>query len=339
MHRLNPDIPNTDIAAGDNPFGTARNTVTPGDGTATPLIEKWLNDLYYAFYAPIFKSGLVPSGVQENTNNSDFYNALILIMNTHKSTDFFNPTPQDSPNNTIKLARGVTRDPDDPTSEPVVIAAGAADAITFPGVTADSRIDRLVFNKTGAIIQKLGVQAAFPTPPALVEGEGPICRTLVTTIGAPIFDNIQDLIIPERIINRLQKSVTAGLTSAKATSHTRSIAAGSGVQLVPHGMTQIPNKLRFNAGYDQLNGASFSGDCIFNGSTYEQMCNMFSSSVSLAKPAVKLGSVLHVQQNAGVDTYTGIVTDIDITNVHITWTAVGGAIAGNIPFGLLASVT
>ena len=210
MLKLNPDIPNTNIAAGDDDHGTARNSVTPGDGTATPLIEKWLNDHYYAFYAVIKKAGLVPSGTRENTSASDFSDALTILMEQFQSADFFNPTPQLVPNNTVRLARSVVRDPDDPTSEPIPVAAGAADAISIAGVaTNKTRKDRFAFTKTGAIVYKIGVEVTLPAPSVpipYVDGEEPICQILITTDGTPIIDNSVDSIIDERIINRLQKS-------------------------------------------------------------------------------------------------------------------------------------
>ncbi len=213
MLKLNPDVPNTDVAAGDDKFGSARNSVTRLDGTATPLIEKWLNDIYYALYAVVDKAGVVPSGTRENANTSDFYNSLVLLMNAHQSADFFNPTPQDTPDNTVKLSKAVVRDPDDPTSEPVQVAAGSADAITISGVsTGDTRRDRFAFDKTGAIVHKVGTPVTLPSPsipPAYVAGEEPICQIFVSTDGTPVIDNLADIIIDERNINRLQKSDAA----------------------------------------------------------------------------------------------------------------------------------
>ena len=205
MLNLETDVPQTNVGTPSQPFGVHRDDITPGDETGTPLLKKTQNDLYYAFYAVIQKAGETLNNQEENVNTSNFFNALVTLMNQHVSADFLNPTPQNTPDNTIKLARGVVSDPNDPISEPIIIAADAASGLPFPGVTADSRIDRLVYDKTGAIIQKLGTQEAFPTPPALLAGEAPICRTLITTIGTPVLDNLQDLITDERVINTLPK--------------------------------------------------------------------------------------------------------------------------------------
>lgn len=242
MLNIELDIPNTNPGGANQPFGTTKDDLTPGDETGTPLIKKWLNDLYYANYAVLFKAGVTPNGLEENTSASDFVTALTKLMEEFQSADFFNPTPQDIPNNTIKLSRAVIQDPQDPTADPLLIAAGAADGDPIPGVTADSRIDRGVFTKTGFLL-KLGVQAAFPVPPVLLETEAPIFRTLVTTVGAPVFDNSQDLIINERVINRLPRLdipntagriILSGRVLANGTTDTNeNFGSGAGFSVVP----------------------------------------------------------------------------------------------------------
>lgn len=336
MLNIETDIPNTIPGAGTTPFGQFKDDAFPGDESGTPLIQKWPNDIYYGMFATLFKAGLTPNGTNENISVSQFVDALTILMEQFQSSNFLNPTPQQIPNNTVKLSRGVTRDPDDPTSEPIIIPAGSADSLIFTGVTTDSRIDRLVFDKTGTITLKVGVQAAFPTPPALLEGEEPICRVLISTVGTPVIDNVADIITPERVINRLQRSLSFARPS-KAVQSSRLTSAGNGVQLVPHGVVgQIPNKLTFHSAWDQINGASMSGTCIFNGTTFEQGCSMFSSATGVAKPFVKLGSVLHIQDNSGVNTYTGVVTGIDGTNVSITWTKSATAPPGEIDFVMIS---
>ena len=339
MFKLNPDIPNTDVAAGDENFGSAKDDGFAGDNTGTPLIEKWLNDLYYAFYAVCFKNGITPSGNQENTATSDFFDALEAMMNTHQSANFFNPTPQNTPNNTVKLSRAVVRDPNDPTSEPIVVPAGAADGLPVTGVTAgDTRRDRFFWDKTGAVIKVVGTPQTLPTPstpPAIPAGFGPICQVLISTDGSPVLNNVADIIIDERIINRLQRSTAV---PSKAVQASRVISAGNGVQTISHGLNSAPTKLEFKISYDQINGASSSGTCIHNGVTFEQGCNMFESAASAGKAFVKLGSVIHVQTNGGADTYTGVITDIDDDDAFITWTGAGGAVPGQLDFIMISSI-
>lgn len=211
MLNIETNIPQTLAGVGTKPFGAFKDDLTPGDNSGTGLIAKWPTDIYYALMSVVFKANLTPSGIVENVSASDFCDALTKLMEEFMSSDFLNPTPQLVPGNTIKLAKGVTRDPNDSTSEPILIPKGGADGLSFPGVTADSRIDRLYTDKTGTIFQILGVQDAFPVPPTLPIGSIPICRTLITTIGSPVLDNVQDLIFDERVQNRAQQTSNPAL--------------------------------------------------------------------------------------------------------------------------------
>jgi hypothetical protein len=228
MLNLETNVPQTNPGVGNRPFGVARNDTLPGDETGTPWIEKVLNDLYYGFYSVLYKAGVTPSGVGEDVSTSDFYNALVKTLNTHKSANFLNPTPQDTPNNTVKLARGVTRDPNDPNSEPVIILAGSADLLPVTGVTilGQKRRDRFVYDKFGVISKLVGTQAVTPTPPPIPTGFGPICQVLVSTVGTPVIDNVQDIIIDERDINQLPKLDT-GVTPGKTVLSGRINANGT----------------------------------------------------------------------------------------------------------------
>lgn len=229
MLNIANDIVQTTPGSPPTPFGEFKNDAVAGDNSGTPLIEKWINDLYYAHYAVLNRAGIVPSSTKENVNTSDFMDALLTVIGEENPANFLRPRPQDVPNNTVKLSGGVTTDPQAPISEPVIMAAGLADAIvhTAVGISGEGRYDRLVHDKAGVVTKKIGVEAVSPVKPALVEGENPICSVLITTFGAtPVIDNTQDIIEDERVQNRLPKLdipttpgnvVLAGRVNANAT--------------------------------------------------------------------------------------------------------------------------
>jgi hypothetical protein len=73
---------------------------------------------------------------------------------------------QGTPDNTVLVSAGQVRSNVNPESAAVDIAANGASAVTFPVVTADSRIDLLVLNtNTQAFSRIAGSQAASPVPP------------------------------------------------------------------------------------------------------------------------------------------------------------------------------
>lgn len=230
MHNLFPDIPDSQAGGANTPFGEAKDDIVPGDFTGTKWVKKGLNDLYYGFYALIFKAGISPSGNTENVSTSDVADAVIALIAQNESPNFFNPTPQLVPNNTVLLGRSVVRDPDDDVSEPVIVAVGAADALTVAGVATvgESRIDRWEFDQAGVVYKLTGVEAITPVKPTLTSGRGPICRVLVNTVGgAAVIDNATDIITDERIINRLQKSDEAASGIGKVVLQGRVNAVGT----------------------------------------------------------------------------------------------------------------
>lgn len=207
MLNIANDIAQTTPGSGNTPFGEYKNDAVPGDNSGTPLIEKWPNDIYYALYAVLNRAGITPSGTKENVSVSQFLTALLTVIDQENPANFLRPSPQDTPNNTVKLSGGVTRDPNNNIGEPVIMAAGLADAITHTAVTisGEGRFDRLVHDKLGNVTKKIGVQDIAPVKPALVVGENPICSVLVTSFGAaPVIDNTLDIIIDERPQNNLQ---------------------------------------------------------------------------------------------------------------------------------------
>lgn len=76
------------------------------------------------------------------------------------------PSEQATPNNTVLIRAGYLYDLGDLTASPLAVAAGAANAITFPVIVTDPRIDLLVVDDAGTWSRVAGVENASPVPPA-----------------------------------------------------------------------------------------------------------------------------------------------------------------------------
>ena len=71
-------IPRLDGSASptDYPYGKAKNDDPPGSGNGTPLQIETAADPVQAMYACLVNAGVVPNGLSENVNTSDFLTAL-----------------------------------------------------------------------------------------------------------------------------------------------------------------------------------------------------------------------------------------------------------------------
>ena len=83
MIRPDVEIPAEKIDTSDPtgyPFGKAQNITTPGDGTGTPLIAEWLNDVFGFFAALANYAGITPSGTPDKVGASQLLEALEYII-------------------------------------------------------------------------------------------------------------------------------------------------------------------------------------------------------------------------------------------------------------------
>lgn len=62
------------------PYGSARNDITVGDGSGTPLIQDWLNDLFGMQQALLVQAGLTPSGTPDNALTSQYVAAIAELV-------------------------------------------------------------------------------------------------------------------------------------------------------------------------------------------------------------------------------------------------------------------
>jgi hypothetical protein len=61
------------------PYGRAKNVVGIGDGTGTPLEERWVSDLFGAQQALLVAAGITPSGVPDKVGASQQLDALRFV--------------------------------------------------------------------------------------------------------------------------------------------------------------------------------------------------------------------------------------------------------------------
>ena len=64
----------------DYPLGSARNVTSPGDGTGTPLVASWVNDLWGFFQATLTEAGVTPSGNPDTAQASQYLDSLKAIL-------------------------------------------------------------------------------------------------------------------------------------------------------------------------------------------------------------------------------------------------------------------
>jgi len=70
------------ITTGDGgyPHGKAKNVTVPGDGTGTPLEERWVNDHFGFQQALLARAGILPSGSPDEVGASDYLDALLKLF-------------------------------------------------------------------------------------------------------------------------------------------------------------------------------------------------------------------------------------------------------------------
>lgn len=66
----------TNAPSADYPQGSAKNVVTPGDGTGTPWEQALVNDILGFLQALLLEGGITPSGSPDTAQASDYLNGL-----------------------------------------------------------------------------------------------------------------------------------------------------------------------------------------------------------------------------------------------------------------------
>lgn len=80
MLSLKDSVPNIDPATPATPYGAFRDNTSAGSADGTPVMSKYLNDLYGALYNILAAGDTIPSGEVENmTTPSDIVKALRVL--------------------------------------------------------------------------------------------------------------------------------------------------------------------------------------------------------------------------------------------------------------------
>ncbi len=67
------------------PFGGAQDITTPGDNTGTPFVARLLNDILGFQQKLLDAAAISPSGDPDTVVASDYYDALVSVINTNAS--------------------------------------------------------------------------------------------------------------------------------------------------------------------------------------------------------------------------------------------------------------
>jgi len=71
---------NVDPPTANLPYGEMKNVVSPGDGTGTPVVKEYIQDLYYALIAVLEEAGIIPDNTEEGITSSQFLTALLYCI-------------------------------------------------------------------------------------------------------------------------------------------------------------------------------------------------------------------------------------------------------------------
>lgn len=80
----------TQAPSAEYPQGSAQNITTPGDGTGTPLLASWLNDLWGFLQSLLDADGATPSGNPDEVGDSQYFDALLVSIEPADNFRLFN---------------------------------------------------------------------------------------------------------------------------------------------------------------------------------------------------------------------------------------------------------
>lgn len=131
----------------------------------------------------------------------------------------FTPREQSTPDDTVYVLGGNLVNPSDETGSNITVANNAASSVTFPVVTADSRIDLLVVNSSGTFSRVAGSQSASPTPPAYPTDKMVVAEITVDETSSVII-NTADIrpVMPIYVGGNLRANTLASTSNGKGAS-------------------------------------------------------------------------------------------------------------------------
>ncbi len=135
--------------------------------------------------------------------------------------------------------------------------------------------------------------------------------------------------------------LTANVSGSRITSHnaagtfTRTIDS-TGTQLIAHGCTGIPSRMRFFGTVTGRANAKSIGECTYDGSTFEQQ--LIVDNESGGDSSIYVGSCVGAASTNSTQHFDGAVTAVDATNITITWSSTGSTAAGTLTFSVLCDL-
>lgn len=283
------------------------------------------------------------------------------------------PREQDTPDDTVYVTAGTITHQTDETAAAVATAADAASGVTFPVVTANSRIDLLVVNNAGTFSRVAGSQAASPTPPAYPTDKTVICEVTVDETGTVVVNDADIKDVRPFLVGGNIRATTLASTSngdgafligvedsagnftgtdveavlaelvdtsntinVQQISVTRAAATASGTQAVSHSLGVKPTRFQCTANNPTGLQTSSVGFCDTDGTTFAQTCQSDDDSGVGGQHIEKdfIGQLMTGSEANGQRAAISAVTTTDFT---ITWTKVGTPAAGTYEFEFVVS--
>jgi hypothetical protein len=78
---LEDDVPNTNPASADYPFGSFKDSTSPGAFNGTPAIAKWANDFWGFFQKLLSNASALPNNSPDTVQLSQYFNSMIAAIN------------------------------------------------------------------------------------------------------------------------------------------------------------------------------------------------------------------------------------------------------------------
>jgi hypothetical protein len=78
---LESDVPNTNPASADYPFGSFKDSTSPGAFNGTPAIAKWANDFWGFFQKLLSNANVLPNNMPDTVQLSQYFNSLVATIN------------------------------------------------------------------------------------------------------------------------------------------------------------------------------------------------------------------------------------------------------------------
>jgi len=78
---LEDDVPNTNPADANYPFGSFKDSSSPGALNGTPAIAKWANDFWGFFQKLLTNANVLPNNSPDTVQLSQYFNSMIATIN------------------------------------------------------------------------------------------------------------------------------------------------------------------------------------------------------------------------------------------------------------------